>query len=87
MVGGSGRRELLVSGGWVQAVALVAWHLHAAFRATQANFPAPQTLPTPPSPKRCSIRATGRARRRVSERAASGRRGGTHAWDARLLGV
>jgi hypothetical protein len=34
--------ELAVLGAVLAVVALVAWHLHAAFRATPANFPAPR---------------------------------------------
>jgi hypothetical protein len=37
--------ELAVLGATFFAIALMAWHLHAAFRATPANFPAPQTAP------------------------------------------
>ena len=37
--------ELVVLGVMLAVVALVAWHLHAAFRATPANFPAPRTVP------------------------------------------
>jgi hypothetical protein len=36
--------ELAVLGTTLAAVALVAWHLHAAFRATPANFPVPRTI-------------------------------------------
>jgi hypothetical protein len=31
-------------------VALTAWRLHSAFRATPANFPVPQTRPPPRIP-------------------------------------
>ena len=46
--------ELAVLGAMLAAVMLVAWHLHAAFRATPANFPAPQAalsskIPTDPA--------------------------------------
>jgi hypothetical protein len=37
--------ELAVLGAVLAVVALVAWHLHAAFRATPANFPAPRAVP------------------------------------------
>jgi hypothetical protein len=37
--------ELVVLGVMLAVVALVAWHLHAAFRATPANFPAPRAVP------------------------------------------
>ena len=36
--------ELAVLGTTLTAVALVAWHLHAAFRATPANFPVSQSI-------------------------------------------
>jgi hypothetical protein len=35
--------ELAILGATLVMVALMAWHLHSAFRATPANFPAPQT--------------------------------------------
>lgn len=35
--------ELAILGAVLAAVMLVAWHLHAAFRATPANFPTPRT--------------------------------------------
>jgi hypothetical protein len=38
--------ELAVLGAVLVTVTLVAWHLHAAFRATPANFPAPPTAPS-----------------------------------------
>ena len=38
--------ELAVLGAVLTVVVLVAWHLHAAFRATPANFPAPQVGPS-----------------------------------------
>jgi hypothetical protein len=38
--------ELAVLGAVLAAVMLVAWHLHAAFRATPANFPTPQAAPS-----------------------------------------
>jgi hypothetical protein len=37
--------ELAILGATLVMVALMAWHLHSAFRATPANFPAPQTSP------------------------------------------
>ena len=37
--------ELAILGATLVMVALMAWHLHSAFRATLANFPAPQTPP------------------------------------------
>jgi hypothetical protein len=37
--------ELAILGATLVMVALMAWHLHSAFRATPANFPAPQTPP------------------------------------------
>ena len=42
--------ELAVVGTAFLVVALTAWHLHAAFRATPANFPVPQTAPPPRIP-------------------------------------
>jgi hypothetical protein len=39
--------ELAVLGAALAVVMLVVWHLHAAFRATPANFPVPRTLPSP----------------------------------------
>jgi len=42
--------ELVILGTAVAAVVLVAWHLHAAFRDSPANFPAPKALsPNPPA--------------------------------------
>jgi hypothetical protein len=38
--------ELAVLGAVLAAVMLVAWHLHAAFRATPANFPTPRAAPS-----------------------------------------
>ncbi len=38
--------ELAVLGAILFVVALAAWHLHAAFRATPANFPAPRLAPS-----------------------------------------
>jgi hypothetical protein len=38
--------ELAVLGTVFATVVLVAWHLHAAFRATPANFPVPPTTPS-----------------------------------------
>jgi hypothetical protein len=37
--------ELAILGAVLTVVVLVAWHLHAAFRATPANFPAPRVAP------------------------------------------
>ncbi len=42
--------ELVVLGAAFLVVALTAWHLHSAFRATPANFPVPQTAPPPRIP-------------------------------------
>jgi hypothetical protein len=38
--------ELAILGVVLVVVALMAWHLHSAFRATPANFPAPLSPPT-----------------------------------------
>jgi hypothetical protein len=38
--------ELAVLGAVLAAVILVAWHLHAAFRDTPANFPTPRAAPS-----------------------------------------
>ncbi len=38
--------ELAILGAGLVVVAMVAWHLHSAFRATPASFPAPWTPPT-----------------------------------------
>jgi len=38
--------ELAVLGVVLTIVGLAAWHLHAAFRTTPANFPAPRATPT-----------------------------------------
>ena len=38
--------ELAILGAGLVVVAMVAWHLHSAFRATPANFPAPRSPPT-----------------------------------------
>ena len=38
--------ELAVLGAVLTVVVLVAWHLHAAFRATLVNFPAPRVAPS-----------------------------------------
>jgi hypothetical protein len=38
--------ELAVLGAVLAAVMLIAWHLHAAFRATPANFPTPRAAPS-----------------------------------------
>jgi hypothetical protein len=38
--------ELAVLGAGLAVVALAAWHLHATFRATPANFPAPRVAPS-----------------------------------------
>jgi hypothetical protein len=37
--------ELAVLGAVLAVVALAAWHLHAAFRTTPANFPGPHPMP------------------------------------------
>jgi hypothetical protein len=42
--------ELAVLGAGFLVVALTAWHLHSAFRATPANFPVPQPAPPPRIP-------------------------------------
>jgi hypothetical protein len=42
--------ELAVLGAAFLVVALTAWRLYAAFRATPANFPVPQTAPPPRIP-------------------------------------
>jgi hypothetical protein len=42
--------ELLLLGTTFAAVALVARHLHAAFRASPANFPTPPATPSSPTP-------------------------------------
>jgi len=42
--------ELVVLGAAFLVVALTAWRLHSAFRATPANFPVPQTAPPPRIP-------------------------------------
>lgn len=42
--------ELTILGASFMVVALTAWRLHAAFRATPANFPVPRTAPPPPIP-------------------------------------
>jgi hypothetical protein len=39
--------ELAVLGAVLATAMLVAWHLHAAFRATPANFPVPQIASSP----------------------------------------
>jgi hypothetical protein len=39
--------ELAVLGAVFTTTMLVAWHLHAAFRATPANFPVPRTASSP----------------------------------------
>jgi hypothetical protein len=39
--------EFALLGAVLTVVALVAWHLHAAFRATPANFPVPRTASSP----------------------------------------
>jgi hypothetical protein len=38
--------ELAVLGAVLAVVALAAWHLHAAFRATPVNFPTPRAAPS-----------------------------------------
>ncbi len=40
--------ELAVLGVVFLAVVLTAWHLHAAFRTSPANFPVPKVPPIPP---------------------------------------
>jgi hypothetical protein len=40
------RAPLAVLGAVLAAVLLVAWHLHAAFRTTPANFPTPRAAPS-----------------------------------------
>ena len=68
--------ELAVLAGMLVVVALVSFYLHAAFRATLANFPVPQPLP-PPAPRSRFIRATERVRRRAAvERGANNRSSG-----------
>jgi hypothetical protein len=42
--------ELAVLGAVLAVVVLAAWHLHAAFRATPANFPIPHAPPPAPIP-------------------------------------
>ena len=44
--------ELAILGLSLAAVAGVAWHLHAAFRSTPANFPTPNPAPPPRIPAR-----------------------------------
>ena len=44
--------ELVILGLSLAAVAGVAWHLHAAFRSTPANFPTPNLAPPPRIPAR-----------------------------------
>ena len=58
--------ELAALGAAFVTVALVAWHLHSAFRATPANFPAPRTMPARPIPEkvpRTGYRKSKEARR------------------------
>ena len=58
--------ELAVLGAVLTVVALVAWHLHAAFRATPANFPAPRVGPssrTPMNPVQTGYRKGKRVER------------------------
>ena len=58
--------ELAVLGAILFVVALAAWHLHAAFRATPANFPAPRLAPsseTPMNPVHAGYRKSKRAER------------------------
>lgn len=43
--------ELALLGPTLAVVALVAWRLHAAFRASPANFPVPRTTPPTPIPE------------------------------------
>lgn len=58
--------ELAVLGAILFVVALAAWHLHAAFRATPANFPAPRLAPSsraPINPVQAGYRKSKRAER------------------------
>jgi hypothetical protein len=56
--------ELAVLGSMLVVVALVSWHLHSAFRATPANFPARHTLPpsVPEETLRTGYRKSKKAR-------------------------
>jgi hypothetical protein len=47
--------ELAVLGTALASVLAAAWHLHAAFRATPANFPAPRATPTAPVPEQALL--------------------------------
>jgi len=58
--------ELAVLGAILFVVALAAWHLHAAFRATPANFPAPrlaQSSKTQINPVQAGYRKSKRVER------------------------
>jgi hypothetical protein len=58
--------ELVVLGAMFWMVALVAWHLHAAFRASPANFPVPSPVPpykTPADSLRTGYRKSKEANR------------------------
>ena len=57
--------ELAVLGAAFLLVALMAWHLHAAFRATPSNFPVPKAAPPPqiPASPRVGYRKDGAAKR------------------------
>jgi hypothetical protein len=58
--------EFAVLGAVLAVVALVAWHLHAAFRATPANFPALRAAPsseTPVNPVQTGYRKSKRVER------------------------
>jgi hypothetical protein len=58
--------DLALLGAGLIVVALTAWHLHAAFRTTPANFPVPRTGPPSPIPEegpRTGYRKDKQARR------------------------
>ena len=57
--------ELAILGAGLGVVAMVAWHLHSAFRATPANFPAPQTplIAIPEETHRTGFRKSKESRR------------------------
>ena len=57
--------ELVVLGAVLVAGMLVAWHLHAAFRATPANFPVPRIAPSPKIPTNLVQRGYRKSERRV----------------------
>ena len=48
--------ELAILGTMLAGVALVAWHLHAAFRATPADFPVPRDVTPPARPLEAGYR-------------------------------